>query len=279
MSVNVGRGMGSEIGRPMMPEEASALLGAYALNMLSTAEHAAVDVQLKATPELRAELAMHRQTLMRLNNAEPLREPPAQMKAQLMAQVMATTARLATAAPAKTSSPQTAPKPRRAGLGDWLRGALALPRVAVGALTLVAVLAVGGLGTQVVRLSNEQIAYRQAMVLMYDTTASSVPLKGRPAAPDATGTLRFRPEGQVAVLEAHDLPVLESTRAYQLWLVYPDETRDTGAIFQVTEPDGTTTVVVRSPRPFQSYVRFGISIEPAGGSPAPTGPGALSSRV
>ncbi len=276
MSVNVGRGMGSEIGRPMTREEASALLGAYALNMLSAAERVAVEVQLKATPELRAEMAMHRQTLMRLNNAEPLREPPAQMKAQLMAQVMATTARPATAAPAKTSS---APQPRRAGLGDWLRGALALPRVAVGALTLVAVLAVGGLGTQVVRLSNEQIAYRQAMVLMYDTTASSVPLKGRPAAPDATGTLRFRPEGQVAVLEAHDLPVLESNRAYQLWLVYPDETRDTGAIFQVTEPDGTTTVVVRSPRPFQSYVRFGISIEPAGGSPAPTGPGALSSRV
>ena len=272
MSVKVGRGMGRESGRPMTREEASALLGAYALGVLSHAERLAVEAYLQAAPELRAELAEHRHALTRLMNAEPVREPPAQLKNQLMAQVMATSS-------AKKPLLQPAPKPRRASLGSWLRAGLALPRFGVAALALVAVIAVGGLGTQVVRLSNEQIAYRQAMVLMYDTTASSVALKGRPAAPAASGKLRFWPEGQVAVLEAYDLPVLESSRAYQLWLVYPDDTRDTGAIFQVTEPDGTTTVVVRSPRPFNSYVRFGISVEPAGGSPAPTGPGALSSRV
>ena len=280
MSVNVGRGMGSESGGPMTHEEASALLGAYALGVLSQAERTAVEAHLQAAPKLRAELAEHRHALTRLMNAEPLRAPPTGMKSQLMAQI---------AAAAKTpplqsqplSEPQakSQPKSRRASLGDWLRGGLALPRLAVATMSLVALVAVGGLGSQVLRLSSEQLAYRQAMDLMYDDGASKITLGGRPAAPAATGTLRFKPEGQVALLEAHDLPVLEPTRAYQLWLVYPDNTRDTGAIFQVDGLDGTTMVVVRSPKPFNSYVRFGISIEPAGGSPAPTGPGALSSRA
>ena len=270
--------MGRDLGRPtgaeqktaaLSHEQASALLGAYALDILSPGERTAVDAHLQTSAELRTELAAHRRALARLNDAEPTRDPPAALKAQLMAQVAAT---------AKKPVLPVTPK-RRFGFGDWLRGGLALPRFAVAALSLVVVVALGGLGTQGVRLTGEQLAYRQAMALLTDAEASRIDLRGRPAAPAATGTLKFRPEGQVAVLEANNLPVLEPNRAYQLWLVCPDETRDTGAIFQVVQPDGTTTIVVRSPKPLGQYIRFGISIEPAGGSPGPTGPGALSSRA
>ena len=47
MSVKVGRRMGSESGRPMTQEEASALLGAYALGVLSHAERLAKPTKLK----------------------------------------------------------------------------------------------------------------------------------------------------------------------------------------------------------------------------------------
>jgi anti-sigma-K factor RskA len=80
----------------------------------------------------------------------------------------------------------------------------------------------------------------------------------------------------VAVLWAEDLPPLPASQSYQLWLIYADGTRDSGAVFSVPA-DGSATVVVVAPKPFSAYARFGISVEPAGGSPAPTGPAALAS--
>jgi anti-sigma-K factor RskA len=47
----------------------------------------------------------------------------------------------------------------------------------------------------------------------------------------------------------------------------------------MTQVNGKASYVVIAPRQFNSYVRFGVSIEPAGGSPGPTGPAALLSEV
>ncbi|NJM39686.1 MAG: anti-sigma factor [Anaerolineae bacterium] len=248
----------------MSYEEARELLAAYALGALSRNERAAVEAQLQASAELRAELAEHLQALAQLTMAEPERELPSTMKADLLARIGTIPA-----------PPKRSPL---AGLLERLMRDVAIPRFALVTAGLVGALALGGLGYRVVQLSNQQIAQQEAMALLADASAQARAMRGRPFAPNATGTIRFKPDGMVGLLEARNLPVLERDKVYQLWLVYPDNTRDTGALFNSTNPDGTTTVVVVAQKPFSTYVHFGISVEPAGGMPGPTGPGALSTR-
>jgi hypothetical protein len=141
------------------------------------------------------------------------------------------------------------------------------------------------LAAQVARLTDEREALarrvteqQQALLTLVGGNVRVVALSGRPPAAGATGSLRFTPDSTVALFEARDLPPLPPSQAYQLWLIYPDGTRDSGAVFSVP-PTGETTLVVVAQQPLGSYARFGVSIEPAGGSPAPTGPPALSSAA
>jgi anti-sigma-K factor RskA len=97
---------------------------------------------------------------------------------------------------------------------------------------------------------------------------------GTDNAPDAWGTLTIT--GDDAVLSVAELPPLDESEQYQLWLVRTDGTRDSGAVFSV-EPDGSAEVPVTLALPAEDYIRCGITIEPAGGSPGPTGPGVLRS--
>jgi anti-sigma-K factor RskA len=251
----------------MSQEEARALLGAYALGALGKGERDAVEAQLQASAELRAELAEHQRALSRLTQAEPQLELPTAMKADLFTRLGAS--------PINTPTPQ--PK-RKAGLWESLTRGIAVPRFALAAAVLVAALGLGGLGYRVVQLSNQRAAQRQALDLITDTSAVSVKLKARPAAPNAAGRIRYKPNSNIGILETWDLPVLEANRIYQLWLVYPDNTRDTGALFKIVSEDGTATVLIMAPKAFGTYTNFGISIEPDGGSPGPTGPGVLSTR-
>ncbi len=141
------------------------------------------------------------------------------------------------------------------------------------------------LAAQVARLTDEREALvrrvneqQQALVTLVGGNVNVVALSGRPAAASATGSLRFAPDKTLALFEARDLPPLPPSQSYQLWLIYPDGTRDSGAVFNVPAT-GEATLVVVAPQPLGSYSRFGVSIEPAGGSPAPTGPPALSSAA
>jgi anti-sigma-K factor RskA len=63
--------------------------------------------------------------------------------------------------------------------------------------------------------------------------------------------------------------MLGSDQQYQLWLVLDDE-RTSGGVFSV-DYYGYGAMVIHAPRPLNEYTSFGVTVEPAGGSPAPTG--------
>ena len=261
----------------MSNEEARELLGAYALGALRADERTEVEAHLQASDLLRTELAEHQRALAQLTLAEPQLELPNEMKSALLSRLDATPQNI------KQLNQRNQPNqpPKRSGLAElWgqLTRGVAIPRFALGLAALAVVLGVGGLGARVVQLNNQRAAQQQALALLTDTTAVSVKLNSKSAAPKATGRIRYRPNSNIGVLETWSLPVLEANHVYQLWLVYPDNTRDTGALFKIVSADGTATVVIMAPKPFGTYTNFGISIEPDGGSPSPTGPGALSTR-
>ena len=62
---------------------------------------------------------------------------------------------------------------------------------------------------------------------------------------------------------------LDPQHQYQLWLIQ-DEVRTSGAVFSVSDK-GYGSVQISSAEPLGSYSTCGVSIEPSGGSPGPTG--------
>jgi len=83
-----------------------------------------------------------------------------------------------------------------------------------------------------------------------------------------TGTIVLSRDGEYGTLVVDNLKPA-SGRQYQLWLIQ-NGTRISGAVFSVND-EGYANVSVSSVAPLSSYSEFGITAEPIGGSPSPTG--------
>ena len=96
-----------------------------------------------------------------------------------------------------------------------------------------------------------------------------VAMVGTDAAPAAVGTLVISGDGEYGTLAVDGLAALDPDHQYQLWLIR-DGQRTSGGVFSVN-PEGYGALWISSPEPLSSYPAFGITIEPEGGSPGPTG--------
>lgn len=120
------------------------------------------------------------------------------------------------------------------------------------------------------------LALLGGVALQQRTTPASprvVTLAGSELAPNATGLLALSVGD--AELTVAGLPPLPPGRTYQLWFVQPDAARQSGGLFTVNA-QGQGSLAVSIPGPMSSFVRVGITEEPAGGSPGPTGPALLA---
>jgi anti-sigma-K factor RskA len=223
------------------------LLPAYALSSLDAAEAAAVARHLERCAACRAELPAWQQVIDALALAAPPAAPSPALRRRLLAEVAAT--RPAPAPPA-ARRPAAAPRPLPARRAWPVMAVVALAAVVLGGLLWAAV---GNMG-------------------LFDRAVALLPAE---VAPEASGELRFPRRGE-ASLEVWGLPPLPPDQQYQLWLVAGDA-RDSGAVFAVNQ-SGWARVPVAVSRPAADYDAFGITIEPAGGSPGPTGERVLGSR-
>jgi len=96
-----------------------------------------------------------------------------------------------------------------------------------------------------------------------------VRLVGTPSTPQANGLLIISPNNLTATLIVDGLQPLPDRQDYQLWLIR-DGKRDNGGVFNVI-PTGYGVLLINSPKPINEYQAFGITVEPKGGSPGPTG--------
>ncbi len=97
------------------------------------------------------------------------------------------------------------------------------------------------------------------------------------AAPNATGQIIISKDGQFATLLVGGLPVPEPDSKYQLWLIQ-DGQRSSGGMFSVT-PNGYGSMNISVPQSLADYSNFDVTIEPAAGSPRPTGATVLEARL
>lgn len=96
-------------------------------------------------------------------------------------------------------------------------------------------------------------------------------------APNGSGRVYLSPDLSKAAIAVWRLPPLPPDRTYQLWFRLDDQTRVSITTFSVDEK-GSAVVRLDVPRMSHPYVQCGITLEPRGGSPQPTGPRVLASQ-
>ncbi len=233
------------------------LIPAFALGSLDAEEMGQVEQHLQACDVCLDELTAYQGVTDLLSLAAPDAAPPPQLKTRLMARA----AGLSAASPRELSRPQPRSPQRRLSWAQQLGAAL--QRLFAGpAWQPLALLLIVALG-----ISN--ILLWQKANPPEPTFARRFRLSGTEATPSASGIIYISQNGRNGALIVEGLPALGPDEQYQLWLIR-DGQRDSGAVFSVTE-DGYRSQQISSPLPLKDYSAFGITIEPTGGSPGPTG--------
>jgi anti-sigma-K factor RskA len=97
-----------------------------------------------------------------------------------------------------------------------------------------------------------------------------VDLAGQPAAPQASARA-FWSRSHGMVFTASNLPALPAGRVYQLWVVSNQAPAPISAGLLTPDPQGNINETFATPQDLPQPVALAVTIEPAGGVPAPTG--------
>ena len=223
------------------------LLPAYATGSLDADELRRVAEHLLNCWICREESRAFQAVADELTFAAPAAEPSSELKDRLMQRVGSTRSKV----PERASRPVSSPS-------FWQR---LLPVWGVASLLLIVGLAAS---TFVLwqRVDNLEVATAPGGM-------RAVPLSATDAAPRATGFVLVSTDGEDGALIVDGLPPLGESEQYQLWLIR-DGQRTSGAVFSTDEKHYGGTRI-RAPRSLLEYSAVGITVEPAGGSPQPTG--------
>jgi anti-sigma-K factor RskA len=227
----------------------SELLPAYALDCLDEEESVLVSDHLAVCADCRIELRSYQTVIDRLALAVPDVDPPANLKRRLMDRIQ--------------PAPPTLPLQARTSWWEQLTKLMqrTTPVWGLASLLLILALAVSNLWLW------QQLSHSQ--VVTEPRAMRTITLSGTQVVPQATGLLVVSTDGEHGTLVVDGLPPLDPERQYQLWLIQ-DGQRTSGGVFSVSQ-EGYGSLWVTSPEPLSRYSAFGITVEPAGGSPGPTG--------
>lgn len=234
-------------------DEILELVPAYALNSLDAEDAAMVSRHLPGCEACQAELAAYAAVVDALPLAAPDNQPSPALKERLMERTSSAPASAAGA----VASPQTVKPGLGQRIGEAFQDLLSGPRWRPAVILIVLVLAIGNI-----------IQWQQANA-PDPSSWRRVRLASTEVAPEARGIIYISADGRNGTIIVDQLPQLEPDQQYQLWLIQDGE-RTSGAVFSVDD-DGYRGIQIESPIPLQEYSAFGVTIEPAGGSPNPTG--------
>jgi len=232
------------------------LIPAYALECLDEAETFQVEAHLAECEGCREELQAYREIVDVIPLAMSELEPPPGLKAKVLQRA--------------SEVKETAHAAQRENWWDRISQFLRQGAPAWGLVSLVFILVLGAnnllLWQRVSRL--EQISQAQLL---------TVTLQGTETSPGASGLIVISMDGEHGTLVVDGLMSLDEAHQYQLWLIN-DGKRSDGGVFSVGK-EGYGSLYVSSSEPLASYSAFGITIEPTGGSPGPTGEKVLGGEL
>ena len=254
----------------MKRDELSELATGYALGALEGEERTRFEALVRArdAEALRA-LRQCEESLARLAAEHP-ETPPASVKTALLARIDAEPR------PAEAARGRVLPLPPRPRRSAWtvvLAGALAagIAAIAVG-------LAVSSryerrlevLGQQAAELRTQVEREQSLLAMLRDPATQMVALSGQSPSPEARARMLWH-EKAGGLLVAAGLPPAPAGKAYQLWAIAGTQPPVSAGVFTV---DAQGAASLRVP-PLPGVARvdtFAVTLEPAGGLPAPSGP-------
>jgi anti-sigma-K factor RskA len=244
-------------------ETLHALVETYALGLADEAEARQFEAHVATCPECRQALAECLGVQESLARLAPTAVPPAHLRERVLGAAAGRAPR-SRATPAWWVAVAAAVVAAVCGAQWWITSA----RLADAEAELAA-LRSRLADAESLRAAAEQTATdtagRLAVVMAPDAVA--VPLIGQAASPQATGRVIWSPSRGL-VFAADNLPPLPQGRIYQLWAVSP--AAPVGVALLEPAPSGRVDLVAAAPAGVDPAA-FAVTIEPAGGSPGPTG--------
>jgi anti-sigma-K factor RskA len=225
-------------------------LPAYALGSLEQEEKAQVETHLRQCSVCQRELQAYQSVVDQLPLTTPLVPPPPRLRQAILHR----------AAQSAAHRPAAPVSPAQPSLLGRLRRSLASP---IPAWSLVGALVV------LIALVALTFAQAQRLAVAPSPNFRVIQLAGTSSAPQASAWVVVSDDGRAGTLITEWLPPLPADKEYQLWLV-KDGKRTNGGVFWVDDK-GYASMWVNTKEPLISFKQFGVTVEPKGGSPAPTG--------
>lgn len=226
-------------------------LPAYALGALDPEELAALEEHLQTCEICRAELAEYQRVSSGLMAALPPVPPPASVRRALQRQLAARAA------------------PKRPAF-SWSLG----QGVVVGLIALMVVLnamlvaQVYSLRRQQAELASQRTSDQTALAMLAYPSTKSLTFDEN----GVSGSLLVDKQRSLLAVFAWNLSSPPAGKTYQMWLIDPQGKRTSGGFLIPESGYPFVMAVIRSPKPLTDFTGFGVTLEPSGGSPQPTGP-------
>ena len=254
----------------MSHEELRELASAYVLGALDAGDRERFEAHLASCAACQAEVRSFRPVMDALARTVDSRQPSPQLRARVMGDAGPRDTRMAQASPvAQALGPAT--------VIPWLLATAAL--VALAALTPYTVqlrnrtrelaAAVRDLSARLAETDRQLVAARNEVSLLAAPDVRRVDLRGQRVAPQA-GARAYFSRSRGVYLVASDLPPIPSDKAYQLWFVPASGPPVSASVFRPDER-GRAELIADVPPGMPDPNALAVTLEPAGGVPAPTG--------
>ena len=223
---------------------------AYAIGALDSDEVAVLEAHLKTCDICQAELSAYRTVFDNMLLAAHPQQPSAALRKRLQGRISNAH---------KTARPKWAWSFNQVSIGFAM--------IILLALSTFSIVQMQRLYRQQAQLTRQVQTSQIALAALSYPETRSLPISGE----NISGTLLLEKEQNVAVLIVWNMPKLLTSQTYQIWLIDPQGKRTSGGIFN-SQPDlPYTSVSVISSGSLTNFTGIGVTIEPAGGSPQPTG--------
>jgi anti-sigma-K factor RskA len=236
----------------MVHNDYKEMIPARALSTLDAAEERALNEHLENCAECRQELEDWQATAATLARASDPAEPSPKVRERILSEVRKDRS---------TVVPFTPTPPRNIWSSFGTLGAIA-------AVVLFTALSIG---LAVLWRQNQRLARENKFVEIVNTPGARVSeLRGVGPGQGETAKLAYDRAGR-AILMASKLPSVPQGKAYQLWFIVGDKPPVPGKTF-VPDKTGNAILEDEIPRDAVDASVFAITVEPEGGSSAPTSP-------
>lgn len=274
-----------------MEQQLHLLTGSYALNALDDAERLEFERYALENPQTLEEVRSLSETASLLAYATEPETPPAALKADIMAAIRNTRQLPASSvvrdiSSAKPSSRESIPAARAAAATRGRSGTAGSQRPrwvpllsAAAALVIFAGVGVGGwvagqnstkqdMAAQIQALQSQQAAAQEQQDSMLAIMASPDAKMATTALSDGGSvTVASSSKANKAAVMVNDLPALPADKTYELWFISAAGAVPAG-LMSHDDPSVPGMQILAGSMGGATHV--GITVEPAGGSPAPT---------